>query len=66
MSAKKAELGEAAALRARAERCRNFAREYASEVGTSLEQLAFELDKQADRIEARPPPAPAAVSGPGL
>jgi len=46
-----ARLNEAAQLRARAERCRSFARAYDSDAGTSLLQLAFELDKAADRIE---------------
>ena len=40
-------------LRERAERCRRFAREYSSEAGTSLEELAAELDKAADHLEAR-------------
>lgn len=39
-------------LRARAARCRNFARIYASDIGTSLGELADELDKQADRLDA--------------
>ena len=39
-------------LRARAERCRRFAREYSSEAGTSLEELAAELDKAADQLES--------------
>lgn len=39
-------------LRARAERCRVFAREYATDVGASLSQLAVELDLKADRLEA--------------
>lgn len=43
---------EVEAIRARAERCRHFAREYANDVGCSLAELAVELDKQADRIEA--------------
>ncbi|HEX8443059.1 MAG TPA: hypothetical protein VF631_05370 [Allosphingosinicella sp.] len=40
-------------LRARAERCRVFAREYASDVGASLSELATELDLKADRLEAQ-------------
>ena len=42
-----------AGLRARAERCRSFAREYASDVGNSLTELAVELDGKADRLDAR-------------
>jgi hypothetical protein len=42
---------EAADLRARAERCRNSAREYASEIGALLVQLAAELDHKADQID---------------
>jgi hypothetical protein len=43
---------EAEDLRARAERCRDAAREYASEIGALLVQLADELDLKAGRIEA--------------
>ena len=46
---------EAEDLRARAERCRNAAREYASEIGALLVQLAAELDLKAERIEAEAP-----------
>jgi hypothetical protein len=44
---------EADGLRIRAARCRDFAREYASEVGSSLTDLAAELDKRADRLDAQ-------------
>lgn len=44
-------------LRARATRCRDYAREYATDVGTSLSELAVELDRKADRIEALGEPA---------
>ncbi len=47
-----AQPSEAEDLRARAERCRNAAREYASEIGALLVQLAAELDLKAERIEA--------------
>ena len=43
--------GEAGQLRARATRCRAFAKEYSSDVGASLDELAVELDKKADRID---------------
>jgi hypothetical protein len=43
---------EAQDLRTRAERCRSSAREYASEIGNLLVQLAAELDLRADQIEA--------------
>ena len=43
---------EAEDLRVRAERCRGAAREYASEIGALLVQLAAELDLKAERIEA--------------
>jgi hypothetical protein len=43
---------EVESIRQRAERCRQFAREYANDVGSALDELAVELDKQADRIEA--------------
>jgi hypothetical protein len=39
-------------LRARATRCRTFANEYRSDVGTSLTELAVELDGKADRLQA--------------
>lgn len=42
-----------AALRARARQCREFAAKYAADIGPSLGQLAIELDKRADAIEAR-------------
>jgi hypothetical protein len=44
---------EPAGLRARAERCRAFAREYATDVGASLSELAVELDLKADRLDAQ-------------
>ena len=44
---------EAAGLRIRAARCRAFALEYAEDVGTSLTDLAVELDKRADRLDAQ-------------
>jgi hypothetical protein len=44
-------------LRARAERCRVFAREYATDIGASLSELAVELDLEADRLEAQNEPA---------
>ena len=43
---------EAQDLRARAERCRNTAREYASEIGDLLLQLAAELDLKADQLDS--------------
>ena len=46
---------EAEDLRIRAARCRALAREYASEAGRSLAQLAAELETKADRIEAGTP-----------
>jgi hypothetical protein len=39
-------------LRTRATRCRDYAKEYATDVGTSLSELAVELDHRADRLEA--------------
>ena len=45
--------GQPAGLRARAERCRAFAREYATDVGVTLSELAAELDRKADRLEAK-------------
>jgi hypothetical protein len=42
---------ESEALRERAERCRHFARQYATDVGQSLLDLAIELDRKADRLE---------------
>ena len=42
---------QVAALRLRASKCRFFAREYAADVGSSLSELAIELDKKADRME---------------
>ena len=44
---------EAEGLRIRAARCRDFAREYASEVGDSVAELAVEIDKRADRLDAQ-------------
>jgi len=44
---------EIAAIRVRAAKCRRFADIYVSEVGTSLVELAAELEKQADRLEAK-------------
>ena len=44
---------EAKGLRIRAARCRAFAREYAEDVGNSLTDLAVELDKRADRLDAQ-------------
>lgn len=41
---------EVAALRLRASKCRDFARKYAADVGSSLSDLAVELDREADRI----------------
>ncbi len=38
-------------LRARAAKCRAFAKEYATDVGSSLDELAIELDKKADRLD---------------
>jgi hypothetical protein len=43
---------EAESIRARAERCRHFAREYANDVSSALSDLAVELDRQADRLDA--------------
>jgi hypothetical protein len=39
-------------LRARATRCRAYAEEYSSDVGASLSELAVELDRKADRLQA--------------
>ena len=44
---------EADGLRLRAARCRDFAREYADDVGSALTDLAVELDKRADRLDAQ-------------
>ena len=44
---------EAEGLRVRAARCRDFAREYADDVGSALTDLAVELDKRADRLDAQ-------------
>jgi hypothetical protein len=44
-------MSEADDLRIRARRCRDFAREYASDVGQSLSELAVELDKRADTLD---------------
>ena len=44
---------EAEGLRIRAARCRDFAREYADDVGSALTDLAVELDKRADRLDAQ-------------
>jgi hypothetical protein len=44
---------EAEGLRIRAARCRDFAREYADDVGSALTDLAVELDKRADRLVAQ-------------
>jgi hypothetical protein len=49
--------GQLQDLRARAAKCRAFAREYASDVGASLSELAVELDLQADRLEGLQAPA---------
>jgi hypothetical protein len=54
---------EAAGLRIRAERCRAFAREYAEDVGNSLTNLAVELDKRADRLDAQDENAGIATDG---
>jgi hypothetical protein len=48
-----AEQMEIDAIRARAAKCRNFAQIYATEVGSSLVDLAVELDKKADRLDAK-------------
>ena len=42
---------EAEALRERAQRCRRFGQEYATDVGQSLLELAIELERNADRLE---------------
>jgi hypothetical protein len=47
------ELTAAEALRHRARRCRHFAHQYASEVGTSLVELAIELERAADRLDSK-------------
>ena len=44
-------MSEADDLRSRARRCRDFAKEYASDVGLSLSELAVELDKRADTLD---------------
>jgi hypothetical protein len=44
---------EAEDLRARAEKCRHYAREYASEIGASLSELATALEHEADRLDAK-------------
>lgn len=49
-------MSEADDLRVRAERCRHFARTYANDVGTSLAELAVELDRKADRLDAQSRP----------
>ncbi len=54
---------EAAGLRVRAARCRDFAREYARDVGSSLTELAVELDKRADRLDAQDKTAEVATGG---
>ena len=54
---------EAESLRIRATRCRDFAREYASDVGSSLTELAVELDKRADRLDAQDESAGMATGG---
>ena len=41
------------ALRKRAAQCRAFAETYAGQVGPSLGELAVELDRKADAIDAR-------------
>jgi hypothetical protein len=53
-------------LRARAERCRAFAREYATDVGASLSELADELELKADRIEAQHDCPAAPLNLPGV
>jgi hypothetical protein len=45
---------EPEALRERAEKCRHFAQQYATEVGASLIELAVELERKAERLEAQP------------
>jgi hypothetical protein len=40
-------------LRARAAKCRAFAREYATAAGVSLDELAVELDGKADRLDRK-------------
>lgn len=45
--------GDADDLRVRAARCRDYAREYASDVGCSLTDLAVEFDKRADRLDRK-------------
>lgn len=42
---------EAESLRQRAQTCRDFAKQYATDVGVSLLELAVELDLKADRLE---------------
>ena len=42
---------EAEALRERAQRCRQFAQQYATDVGKSLVELAIELELKADRLD---------------
>lgn len=42
---------EIAELRLRAFKCREYAREYHADVGSSLSELAVELEKEADRME---------------
>lgn len=55
---------EVAALRNRASRCRMLASKYGKEIGPSLGNLALELDRRADTIEARDAMA-AATDKPG-
>lgn len=43
---------EAQAIRDRADRCRTYARDYAHDVGASLNDLAVKLDERADRLDA--------------
>jgi hypothetical protein len=44
---------EPEALRERAQRCRDSAQQYATEVGRSLLELAVELERKAERLESQ-------------
>jgi hypothetical protein len=44
---------EPEALRERAQRCRHFAQQYATDVGRSLLELAVELERKAERLESQ-------------
>lgn len=46
---------EADALRERALRCRSFAKQYATDVGESLLELAVELELKAARLDGQAP-----------